>query len=136
MDFRKRLKMRQTTAIVYIMIGLVFLALSWWMKHDFLSSLGLVFVVMGLARLRQYRRITSSEENLKQREVVETDERNVMLWTKARSLAFSYSLMVLCIATIIMQLLGHSEVTKLLGIGIYCFITIYWLCYWYVKKQY
>ena len=136
MDFRKRLKMRQTTAIVYIMIGLVFLALSWWMKHDFLSSLGLVFVVMGLARLRQYRRITSSEENLKQREVVETDERNVMLWTKARSLAFSYSLMILCIATIIMQLLGHSEVTMLLGIVIYCFITIYWLCYWYVKKKY
>ena len=136
MDFKKKLKQRLYLAISYVIFGLLMIGVSLWNGNDYLSSLGIVFAVMGLARIRQYRRITRSDESIKAREIAETDERNVLIWTKARSLAFTVCLLLSCCAVLVLQLLNMRELTVVVGYMTCGFIAVYWLCYWYIKKKY
>ena len=136
MEFRKKLKTRLYTAISYVVFGLLMIGLSWWKGNDYLSSLGLCFTVMGIARVVQYCRITKSDESIKQREISETDERNVKLWKEARSLAFSLYLLLSCCAVIVLQLLNRTEAVRLLGLSVFALVALYWFCYAYVRKKY
>ena len=89
MEFRKKLKTRLCISVVVGILGVILMLSGFWSENSDSSSFGLCFVIICIARIRQYKRITKNEESLKQREILETDERNIMLWTKARSLAFS-----------------------------------------------
>ncbi len=136
MEFRKKLKVRLYTAIVYVLLGIAMIAISWWKGNEMLSSLGLVFTVMGLARIAQYKRITRSEDSIKQREIAETDERNVKLWKEARALAFSMYIFLGCITLIVLHLLNMAEAAMWIGYSVLSFVAIYWLCYAYISRKY
>ena len=73
------------------------------------SSFGLVLAVMGSARLRQRRRIMKNEVSLRARENRETDEKNVMLVNKPRSLAFPLYVLLSCAAAIVLSLFGLHD---------------------------
>lgn len=136
MEFRKKLKTRLYVAISYIVFGLLMIGISLWKDSDYLSSLGLVFTIMGFARIRQYRRITRSEDSIKAREIAETDERNVMIWHKAKSLAFSICLMLACCTVIVLQIMGMTEQTVVMGYVVCGCLVVYWICYWYIRRKY
>ena len=136
MEFRKKLKVRLYTAITYIVLGVMMLFLSWWKGNDMLSSMGLVFTVMGIARIAQYKRITRNEDSIKQREIAETDERNVKLWKEARAMAFSMYIFLSCIAIIVFHILNMAEAAIWIGNSVLAFIVIYWLCYAYISRKY
>ncbi len=136
MEFRKKLKTRLYFAILYIILGITMIAISWWNANEMLSSLGIMFAVMGLARIVQYKRITRSEDSIKQREIAETDERNVKLWKEARALAFSMYIIIGCIAIIILHLLSMTEPAQWVGYSVLSFVVIYWLCYAYISRKY
>lgn len=138
MDFRAKMKTRQQLAVSYIVLGVLMVAGAALLKtgNSFISSFGLVLAVMGLARLRQYRRIMKSDETLREQEIRETDERNVMLVNKARSLTFTLYVLFSGVAVIILSLLGRREFAQLISYSVCLLVVIYWVSYLILKKKY
>ena len=115
MEFKKKLKIRLWVAIAYMLIGVGMITVFNLMENgnEYLSTLGLILVVMGIARWRNYRRITKSEESVKQQQIRETDERNVAIVEKAKGVAFNAMVLLLGIAIIMlnfMELTAYMQV--------------------------
>ncbi len=135
MDYRKKLKTRLYTAITMIAAGIIFTVFSIFSEADMASTFGAVFLVMGIARVVQYRRLLNDPEEMRKREIVEKDERNVMLWTKARSLAFVIYIIALGIAVIVLQLMEMSQAANIVSWCLMGFVVIYWICYFIIVKK-
>lgn len=136
MDYKKRLKIRLYLSITWIVLGIFMIGMSYFAKYDMLSSFGLVFVVMGIARVRRHYRITKDEETLRKYEIAETDERNIKIWTQARSLALSIYIIIACSAVIILHALDMKRDADIVAINIFSFIAIYWVSYFIIRKKY
>ena len=135
MDYKKKLKTRLNTAIIMISVGIIFTVSSIFADSEMASTFGAVFLVMGIARVVQYKRLLNDPEEMRRREIVETDERNVMLWTKARSLAFVIYIIALGIAVIVLQLMEMSQAANIVSLCMMGFIVIYWICYFIIIKK-
>ena len=136
MEFRKKLKVRLYTAICILCLGIILIIAGFFSTNEMASSFGLMFAVIGLARIVQYRIISKDEESLHKREVAETDERNVMLWTKARSLAFSVYVLVCAVAVVVLFLLDMDIYAHIISYSLFAFVGIYWLCYFIISRKY
>ena len=135
MDYKKKLKTRLNTAIIMISVGIIFTVSSIFADSEMASTFGAVFLVMGIARVVQYKRLLNDPEEMRRREIIETDERNVMLWTKARSLAFVVYIIALGIAVIVLQLMEMSQAANIVSLCMMGFIVIYWICYFIIIKK-
>ncbi|MBQ4610733.1 MAG: hypothetical protein IJB30_03270 [Clostridia bacterium] len=135
MDYKKKLKARLNTAIIMISTGIIFIVFSVFSEADMASTFGAVFLVMGIARVVQYRRLLNDPEEMRRREIIETDERNVMLWTKARSLAFVVYIIALGIAVIALQLMEMTRAADIVSLCLMGFVVIYWVCYFIIVKK-
>ena len=135
MDYKKKLKARLNTAIIMISVGIIFTVSSIFADSEMASTFGAVFLVMGIARVVQYKRLLNDPEEMRRREIVEKDERNVMLWTKARSLAFVIYIIALGIAVIVLQLMEMSQAANIVSLCMMGFIVIYWICYFIIVKK-
>ena len=135
MDYKKKLKIRLNTAIIMISAGIVFTVSSIFADSEMASTFGAVFLVMGIARVVQYKRLLNDPEEMRRREIIETDERNVMLWTKARSLTFVVYIIALGIAVIVLQLMEMSQAANIVSFCMMGFIVIYWICYFIIVKK-
>ena len=136
MEFKNKLKTRLYLAIAYIVIGLAMIVVFNIMENsnEFLSTLGLVLVVTGVVRWRNYRRITKTEETMKAQEIKETDERNVAIVQKARNIAFVIFVMVLALAIIVLQFLNLALYVQLLFAVMCVLLAIYWVSYLIIRK--
>ena len=135
MDYKKKLKTRLNTAIIMISVGIIFTVSSIFADSEMASTFGAVFLVMGIARVVQYKRLLNDPEEMRRREIVEKDERNVMLWTKARSLAFVVYIIALGIAVIVLQLMEMSQAANIVSWCLMGFVVIYWICYFIIVKK-
>ncbi len=131
MDFMKKLKTRRNVAISYGLIGILFTALFFTdiMKSEYILTLGIAFIVMGIFRLVQYKRITKDEQSVLRRKTEEYDERNVSIIRKSRSAAFTLYVFITAVAVIVLQLLGKSELSSILGLNVCAIVLLYWICY-------
>ncbi len=136
MDYKKKLKIRFYTSIIYILLGIFMIAMVYFTKYDILSSLGLAYIIIGIARIRKHYRITKDKEVLRKYEIAETDERNVKIWTQARSLTFSVYVIVLCLAVILLFSLNLQREANILSANLFAFIAIYWISYYIMRKKY
>lgn len=137
MEFKKKLKTRLYLAIAYILSGITMILVFNMMNNgnEYLSSLGLAFVVIGIVRVRNYFMITKTEETMKKQEIAETDERNIAIANKARSYAFIIGVVLLSIAVIVLQLLNLRLYVLILS-GVLCtLLMIYWISYWILWKR-
>ena len=135
MDYRKKLKTRLYTAIIMIATGTIFTVFSTFSAAEMASTFGAVFLVMGIARAVQYKRLLNDPEAMHRREIVENDERNVMLWTKARSLAFVIYIIAAGIAVIALQLMEMTPAANIVSWCMMGFVAIYWICYFIIVKK-
>ncbi len=136
MDFKTKLKTRLYYAVGILAVGIVLMIMGFAMANEMLSSFGLVFTVIGLARIRQYRHITKNEETLRQREVAETDERNVMLWTMARSLTFAVYIILSAIGMVVLYIMKMPSYAAFLSYNLWAILIIYWICYFCIRRKY
>ena len=137
MDFKKKLKARLYLAYGYLAIGVMLVLVSIVTKteNEFISSFGLLIAVMGLARIRNYLRITKNEETVRKREIAETDERNLSIQQKAKSAAFLVYTMLSGIAVIILSFLKMHEEAKWISYSVLLLVAIYWICYLVYQKK-
>jgi len=138
MDFKKKLKTRLFTAIIYIALGVMIIVGVFATKpdNDFISSFGLALVIMGIVRIRNYCIITKSEENIRKQQIIETDERNISIMHKAKSTAFSIYIMLLGVAVIILSIFNMHNAVKWISYPVCLLIIIYWICYWRYQKKF
>ncbi len=136
MDFRKKLKIRLYFALSYIILGIAVVVTFniFPTKNESLSTLGLAFIVIGVVRTRNYFLITKNEETITKREIAETDERNISISNKAKSVAFYVYLILACIAVILLELFEKSELATFVLATVCVLIVIYWISYWIINK--
>lgn len=136
MKFTDKLKVRLYAAFVIALIGIGLILTGVFTKTEMASSFGLMFFVVGIARIIQYKRITKNAGTLHKREVAETDERNVMLWTRARSMTFSVYVLLSAAAVILLYLSGVSEAARIVSYTLWLIVVIYWICYFIISRKY
>lgn len=138
MKFKEKLKLRLCVAIVYILIGIALIAVSaaGIAQNETVSSFGAVFACMGIAKVVQYLRITKDESTIRSREIAETDERNIMIMTKARSLTFSIYIILSGIAMVVLYLLNLPFAAQIIAYAICAFALIYFICYHIISRRY
>lgn len=138
MDFEKKMKQRLYVAIFYIVLGLILTmaALISKTENHFIAAFGIALLIMGIMRLIQHRRITKDEKTMRQRELTETDERNIMMAERARSWAFSFSIMIAGIAVIVLSVLGYHDLVQPLAWFVCLMTLLYWICWCIIRKKY
>jgi len=138
MEFKKKLKQRLYLAISYIVLGLALIIADLLNHFDnyFISTFGATMLLMGILRILSYRKITASDTSIRQRELIETDERNRMLSERAKSWAFSYTLMIAGIVVIVLSLSGNHELAQPFAWLVCGMTVLYWICWILLGKKY
>lgn len=138
MEFKKKLKLRFTIAVVYILLGLalVYVDLVKASENYFYFSFGLALLLMGILRLFRYRKITKTDQTMRKQELAEQDERIRMIADRARSWAFSISLTAAGIWVIVQNLLGHHQKALPYAWYVCGMVVLYWICFTIIRKKY
>ncbi len=137
MDFRKKLKIRLSVAIGYIILGLGMIVAFNIIKTDnnFLSSFGFALIVIGIVHIRNYFMITKNEETISKRQIAETDERNISIANKAKSISFIIYVILACVSVIVLELFNKTKLAIILSGTVCILILIYWISYWIISKN-
>lgn len=138
MEFKQKLKQRLYIAVSYIVLGVILIAADMLNHSDnyFLLPFGIVLLVMGFVRMVRYWRIAKDEKSIRKQELAENDERIRMLSERAKSWAFSLSLMASGIAVIVLSLLGHHDQATPFAWFVCGMTVLYWLCWAILGKKY
>ena len=138
MKYKNRIKTRIYTMAAYIIIGSVMCALklSGTVENNYLWTWGIALVVCGAVHLIRNIRIIRNPERMQEIAIAEKDERNIMLYEKARSLAFAVYIMAAGIAAIVMFLLEMEFAGQILAYNVCGFILIYMISYAVIKRKY
>lgn len=137
MDFMKKMRKRLYIAVGYIIIGVIFAVLFYCgiSKNQYLQVLGITLIVMGIARTIQYKAITKDEESVRRQRITETDERNIAIVHKAKSLAFSLYVFICAVLVIVLEIIGEKEYSTILALSICALVTLYWICFFIYHKR-
>ena len=138
MDYKKKLKQRLYVNLGWAGIGALFI-LFWCIRqpeNTYPISLGIAFVIMGVIRTIQYRQTVKDEQALRQKELAETDERNLMMNERAKSWAFSISVFIAGNLAIILSLLGKQDLALLFAWFLCGMTLLYWICWNIIRKKY
>ena len=138
MEFKKKLKIRWYTAAVFILLGiaLIVVAVLGSFENDFFVAYGGALIVMGILRLIQHRRITKDEKSVRDRELAESDERFRMISERARSLAFSWSIVAAGIVVIVLSLMGKHDAAQPFAWYVCGMVLLYWIFWVILGKKY
>lgn len=136
MDFVKKLKIRRYTAIVYIATGILLTVLfaAKIMARQYALTLGIALIIIGVARVLDYIRITKNSESIRKRQIAESDERNLYIINKAKSTAFGVYVVTTAIIVIAAEMCGKSDLAETLALTICALVLLYWAFYWLYRK--
>ena len=138
MEFKKKLKQRLYIALSYIAIGIALIAADALnhFENTFIFSFGVTMLVMGVIRLIRHRKITKDDASIRKQELSETDERIRMISERARSWAFSYSIIIAGIAVIVLSLLGKHDAALPFAWYVCGMVVLYWIFWLILRKKY
>jgi len=138
MDYKNKLKKRLYLAYGYIIFGLFLIIISFVTQTEnyFISTYGFALAILGLARIRNYRLITKNAETIHKQQIIETDERNIVIIEKSRSLAFAMYFIICGVACIILSFLGMHSLAQIFSYSIFALIILYALSLMYFRKKY
>jgi len=138
MEFKKKMKQRLVIAVSYILLGLamVIADILKGFGNYFFFSFGFALVLMGIARLFRYRKITKNDQTLRKQELAESDERIRMIAERARSWCFSLSLMGAGIVVIVLNVIGKHDEALPFAWYVCGMVVLYWICWSIIHKKY
>ncbi len=138
MDYEKRLQLRFYCSIAYIILGAIMTGATFFIQSEnsFLQYFGAAFMILGIARVIRHIRMKKDDSTLKKQEIQETDERNIMLAHRSRSLALSASALLMGIAVIILSFMGFSEAVKIIALILCGQVFLCWIFYMILNKKY
>ena len=137
MEFRKKLKIRLGVAIGYMVLG-VLLCVVFGGKivdNGYAFALGTALIAVGALQLWKYFRITKSDERVRKREIAEKDERNVSIAHRAKSAAFTVSILLVCAASIVLGIVGRVQMAQMLAVPVCVMVGIYLISYGIIRNK-
>ena len=138
MDFEKKMKIRQYVAIFYCVLGAVLILGNLLMDYEnhFILPFGIALLIIGVLRMMQNRKITKNEQTMHQREVMESDERNILISERARSWTFIFSVVAAGFIVMVLSVLGYHEQAQPFSWFVCAMIGLYWVFYLILKRKY
>ena len=137
MDFEKKLKIRLCTSIICAVLGAIMIAAAIFteFENNALSSFGTGMIVFGIANVKKYFYITSSKERLKKQQIMETDERNVAIANKAKSITFTISIILAYVTVVVLSILNMHTAAECITYSILALIAIYLVTYYAIRRK-
>ena len=138
MDFKKKMKQRLWIAISYVALGLILItadAINHF-ENYFFSSFGFAMLAMGVMRLIHHREVMQNDQTIRKQELAENDERTRMISERARSWAFSFSLLVCGIVVIVLSLMGYHDQAQPFAWYVCGMVVLYWIFWFILGKKY
>ncbi len=135
MSFTKKMKIRYYSAFALLIIGIALWIYFSYSKNDMASSFGTAFIIIAAARIMQYIRLCKRPEAMQKREIAEEDERNILIWTKARSLTLSSYAVIISILSVVLYVTNHSQTAKILSYSLLLLLALYYICYFVIRKK-
>lgn len=135
MSFTKKMKIRYYSAFALLIIGIALWIYFSYSKNDMASSFGTAFIIIAAARIIQYIRLRKIPEAMQKREIAEEDERNILIWTKARSLTLSSYAVIISILSVVLYVTNHSQTAKILSYSLLLLLSLYYICYFVIRKK-
>ena len=138
MEFEKKVKNRMYLMILYIIIGAAVWAVTFFNKNvnDTLSAMGIALVAAGAAQLGRCIYLLKNPDMLRDREIAEKDERNIMLMERARSWSFAAYIILAGISVFVLFALNYDIAGRVVAFTVCGFCLIYWVCYMIAKRKY
>lgn len=138
MEFEKKMKKRLYTAYLFVVFGTVLTVTAAWkqLENEFFFAYGVALLVIGLVRMRQYRKQMASPEAMRAQEIAETDERNIMLNSKAKSWAFGLYMIICGTAVIVLEFMNQVQIATALAMSVCALMVLYWICYYVIRRKY
>ena len=137
MEYKKKLSIRLTVAIVYTVAGLAMMVVFNLIgtPNEYLSTLGFALLLIGVVKIRRHFLITKSEDTIRRQEIAETDERNVSIANKAKSAAFILYVIAAGVTVVVLQFLQISEIANVLAMSISALVVFYWISYFIIRRR-
>ena len=138
MEFKNKMKMRICTMIAYVVIGAVMCIIGYtgMVENDYVATLGAALSVCGFVKIIQLSLIMRNPEKMEKRAIAEKDERNIMIWEKARSMAFTIYIIAAGIAVITLFLLNLEFAGQIVAYTVCGFVVIYLVCCAIIRHKY
>ena len=138
MDFKKRMRQRWYLAVSYCVIGLALIVVFFLGETEnyFINSFGFALLFIGITRIIQYRKITKSEESMHKREILESDERNIMIAERAKSWTFTFTITAAGVIVIVLSVLGYHDQAQPFSWFMCAMVAIYWIFWLIAQKKY
>lgn len=136
MDFKKKIKIRLYTYIAVLAFGIALCAVGYIKGSQPAANFGVPFIILGILQIFKHRHMSASKSAMQKREIEETDERNVMLWTKARSLSFTIYSLLTAIAIVVLYICGKDSAGQILSYSLCLLLLIYLICYFAMSRKY
>ncbi len=137
MDFKKKLKTRLYISVGYILVGIILTVAVNVLQPEnpFLSTYGIALIVCGIVRIRNYFMITKDDETIRKQRIAETDERNILIASKAKNASFGIYILLASAAVIVLESLNKPEPAKMLAYTVCALVFTYWISYWIIRKK-
>ena len=138
MDFKSKIRTRLITAVIYVFVGSAVVLAQYFgfLKNDLVFSFGALLAAIGIMKIIQYARIIKNPDKMHSREVAETDERNVEIALKARSLAFIIYIFAAGLTVMGFLILGRVNAQiNVLAYSVCFLVFVYWICYFVIQRR-
>ena len=130
-------KKRIIVQILEILAGILLLGLGIAGKVDeFWSGMGGALIGVGAMYLVQNIRYQKSADYRENVNTERNDERNQFLHMKAWQMVGSWFVIIAAVATFVFKFAGKEDLMMLCSGGVCLMVTLYWVCYLYLKKKY
>lgn len=138
MEFEKKIKQRIGIFAIYVIIGLIMVLINLVgnVSNDSFYSVGIVLIIIGMVKIIKNFRLINNKEAMRNLEIAEKDERNIMICDRAKSWAFSIYVMASSVAVIILQCTDSQFAAQLICYSMISIVFIYWICYHIIKRKY
>lgn len=133
MKYEKRIYL----SIFWIVLGVVLIGCSFaGVIDDYWGSMGGALLVVGALQMIRNIRYRTNAEYREKFDVETQDERNRFIANKAWAWAGYWFVMIAAVATIVCKLLGREDLMMMASAGVCIMITLYWVCYYWLRKKY
>ena len=141
MDYKKKMKSKIIMGVIYAVLGIALIISAnipgaEGLNTGYISSLGTAFTTIGIVFIVKYIRILRNPELLHKYEVAAKDERNIMLDSKARGLAFAVYVVCAAVAMIVCSIFYKQREAMIIGFNLCAIVFLYWICYVILSKKY
>lgn len=131
-----KIKLKILLYVVFSAVGIALLCLGASQIADpFYSGMGGGLIGVSVIRLIQLIRFDRDKEYAKRITVEISDERNLYISSKARSMAYYIGILVLAAATVVLRIMGRNELSTMCGFVICLFLVLYYILYLIYRKN-